>query len=960
MPVEKPMRRRNKSTSSQKKPKETLRVRAAVVKTGAGKRAGLRKSESLFRTLAETVSAAILIARGSRIIYANPYTLLTTGYTLDELLKMDFWELAHDDLRDKVRERGLARQRGEYFAPRNEVKIVTRRGEEIWIESAAAIIEYQGQPAMLITGFDITERKRAEKALQESEARWRTLIESAPQLVYTIDGEGRILHVNRPAPGLTREKTIGSFVYDYLSDETALAVRSRVEQVFETAVSATFEMPALVHGREAWYACALNPVISDSRVVTAILNSTDITERKRAEEALQKKAEQTIHHQKALLRLAQMDLSDLDEEIRKITEVAVATLGIERAGVWFFNEEKSEIICADLYLSSGKTHQSGATLRVALYPLYFESLATNRAIAARDAAIDPRTSEFARDHFIPRRVASILDVPIWLRGKIVGVLCHEQTETAREWTAEEQDFAASVADLVSLAIEASERRRAEEALRASEEKYRELVENLSDVIYAVDPNGLIKYISPSVQALSGYAPREVAGRPLTEFLHEEDRRLARHYFKKYLSGISETFECRLVTKAGQVRWVRSSGKSVVSMGRITGVQGVITDITERKELEHQLLQSQKMEAIGMLAGGVAHDFNNLLTGILGYTQLILRRLSDTDPMRKEIEEVEKASVQAASLTNQLLAFSRQQVLQPRVIDLNDVITENSRLLSRIIGEDVELVTVLAPDLGCTKADAMQIQQVMLNLAVNARDAMPQGGKLTIETANLSLDSGRPVGIGPGPYVRLTVSDTGVGMDEATRSRIFEPFFTTKGRGSGLGLSTVYGIIRQSGGNIMVQSDIEKGARFAIYLPRVYERAEKLATISRGADMLRGSETILLVEDSKVIRDMASEVLRLCGYTVVAATGSGEALLMCERHEGCIHMLLTDVVMPHLSGPDLAERLTRVRPDMKVLYMSGYTDNELARHGIVDTDVAFIQKPFTPTSLSLKVREVFDS
>jgi PAS domain S-box-containing protein len=958
MSAEKPMKKTGKAASSRKKTETTLRAAAAVKDR---KRPRLRESESLFRTLAETVSAAILIVRDNRIVYANPYVLTNTGYSIDEILSMNFWEFVHADFRDKIRRQGVARQRGEDVPSRDEIKVVNKAGEARWFDSTATLMNYQGQTAMLITGFDITERKSAERALQESEARWRTLMESAPQLVYTIDREGRILHVNRPAPGLSREQTIGSFLYDYLSEETAALVRSCVEKVFETAVSASFEIPAAGRkGKQAWYACTLSPVASDSRVVTAILNSTDITKRKRAEESLQKKAQQTIRHQKALLELAQMDLSDLDEAIKKITQVDAVTLEVERVGVWFFNEEESEIICADLYLSGKKIHQSGETLLTALYPRYFESLTSNRAIVAPVVANDPRTSELARDYLPAWGVTSMLDVPVWLRGKIVGILCHEHVGTVREWTPEEQDFAASVADLVSLAIETSQRRRAEEALRASEEKYRELVENLSDVIYAVDSQGRITYISPSSEAVSGYAPVEVAGRLISDFLHEEDRPLARHYFKKYLSGISETFECRLITRSGHLRWIRSSGKAVVSMGRVTGVQGVITDITERKELEHQLLQSQKMEAIGMLAGGVAHDFNNLLTGILGYTQLILRKLSHADPMRKEIEEVEKASIQAASLTNQLLAFSRQQVLQPRVIDLNDVIIENSRLLRRIIGEDVELVTVLAPDLGCIKADAMQIQQVMLNLAVNARDAMPQGGKLMIETANLSLDSsGKSAGISPGPYVMLAVTDTGAGMNEETRSRIFEPFFTTKGRGSGLGLSTVYGIIRQSGGNITVQSEIEKGTRFTVYLPRVDERAESRAAISRGTDMMRGSETILLVEDSKIIRDMASEALRLCGYTVVAAAGSGEALLVCERHGEQIHLLLTDVVMPHLNGPELAERLSRVRPDMKVIYMSGYTDNELARHGVVDMEVDFIQKPFTPTSLSRKVREVLD-
>jgi signal transduction histidine kinase/DNA-binding response OmpR family regulator len=389
------------------------------------------------------------------------------------------------------------------------------------------------------------------------------------------------------------------------------------------------------------------------------------------------------------------------------------------------------------------------------------------------------------------------------------------------------------------------------------------------------------------------------------------------------------------------------------------------ELAERQRLEEQLLQSRKMEAIGQLAGGVAHDFNNILTAITGYSELLLGDLSSYDSRHADVQEIKKAADRAAALTRQLLAFSRRQVLQPTVLNLNVVISNMEKMLRRLIREDIELVIALDPELGRVKADMGQIEQVIMNLAVNARDAMPQGGKLTIETANVVLDeeyAQQHVDVQPGPYVMLAVSDTGVGMDEETRSHLFEPFFTTKevGEGTGLGLATVYGIVKQSGGHIWVYSEPKPGTTFKVYLPRVEEAVESGKQVQSPAESPRGSETVLLVEDADMVRDLAYRVLLQNGYTVLEARDGREALQVCEEHEGPIHLLMTDEVMPQMSGRELADRLMPLRPEMRMLYMSGYTDDGIIRHGVLEPGVAFLQKPFTPDALTSKVREVLDA
>ncbi len=400
-------------------------------------------------------------------------------------------------------------------------------------------------------------------------------------------------------------------------------------------------------------------------------------------------------------------------------------------------------------------------------------------------------------------------------------------------------------------------------------------------------------------------------------------------------------------------------------GNITAALELVIPITERKKLEAQLRQAQKMEAIGQLAGGIAHDFNNALTLIKTCSELTLFDLKESDPLREKIEMILEATNRSADLAHRLLAFSRRQVMEMKVLDLNNLLKDLNKMLHRVIGEDIELVNVLAEDLGRVKVDPGQVEQVVLNLALNAKDAMPRGGKLTIETANVELDetySRTHVDVIPGRYVMLAVSDTGIGMTPEIKNRLFEPFFTTKekGKGTGLGLAMVYGIVKQSGGNIWVYSEAGMGTTFKVYLPRVDEPLEekKKRKLSEGK-LPRGGETVLAVEDNKDVRRLAAQILKRQGYRVLEAANGGEALLVCGKLKEEIHLLLTDVVMPGMSGQELAQRLSVLRPEMKILYMSGYSDDSIASYGILNEKVGFIPKPFSLEALVNRVREVLD-
>jgi PAS domain S-box-containing protein len=518
----------------------------------------------------------------------------------------------------------------------------------------------------------------------------------------------------------------------------------------------------------------------------------------------------------------------------------------------------------------------------------------------------------------------------------------------------------------TLTAEIAERKQTEDKLRQSEEQFRLISENVADLIAVLDLQGRRVYNSPSYKKILD-DPEAVSGTVSFDEIHPEDREKIMRIFEETVrTGLGQRTDYRFLLKDGSIRYVESQGSVIRDAeGKPEKVIVVSRDVTERRKLEDQLSHSQKMEAVGQLAGGVAHDFNNLLTVINGYSEIMLQQLKPDDPNQKHVAEIKKAGDRAAALTHQLLAFSRQQVLAPQVLDLNQVTANVHTMLKRLIGEDIDLVTIPGQSLGRVKADQGQIEQTLLNLAVNARDAMPRGGKLTIETANVDLDEAyarNHVDVKPGPHVRLTVSDTGTGMDAETQKRIFEPFFTTKekGKGTGLGLSTVFGIIKQSEGHIWVYSEPGHGTTFKVYLPRVDKPPEVVGPAKAEPEQPRGTETILLVEDEPSVRLLVRTTLESKGYHVLESTNGAEALLVSQQHKGNFHLLLTDLVMPGISGRVLAEQMVTLQPELKVLFMSGYTDDAVVRHGGLEAGMAFIQKPFTPDALARKVREVLDA
>ena len=498
-----------------------------------------------------------------------------------------------------------------------------------------------------------------------------------------------------------------------------------------------------------------------------------------------------------------------------------------------------------------------------------------------------------------------------------------------------------------------------------EELFHLIGESAADMIAVVDVNGHRLYNSPSYQKLLGYSIEELGSTSSFEQIHPDDRQKVADAAKEVRdSGFGHRVEYRFRHKDGHWLILESTASVAKSSnGEVEKLVIVNRDITERRQLEAQLSLSHRLEAIGRLSGGVAHDFNNLLGVIIGYSEALQQRMSLDDPHREAIDEIRNAGQRAASLTQQLLAFSRKQVLEPKVLDLNTIVVEVEKILGRLIGEDISLKLVLSSHLAKVKADRSQIEQVLLNLAVNARDAMPQGGKLVIETADVTLDETaarhRPYLV-PGQYVLLRVTDTGCGMDAALQSRIFEPFFTTKGKGkgTGLGLATVYGVIKQSGGYILVESEVGYGSTFEIYLPRVEEDLEVPSEGQRLARLGQDHRTILLVEDERSLRKLTMSTLREIGYSVYEAQDALEALDIAKRTETAIDLLLTDVIMPGMSGRSLADTLSAQRPEMRVLYMSGYTDGEIAPHGVLEAGTSILRKPFTRDQLMRQVDEAF--
>lgn len=575
---------------------------------------------------------------------------------------------------------------------------------------------------------------------------------------------------------------------------------------------------------------------------------------------------------------------------------------------------------------------------------------------------DTQQSELHYLHPALAEMRSELAAPIRLAGQTMGVLLVAARQPAALSEAD-QTLLQAVADQLALALNnARSYSQTETALRESEERLRRIYNAAHAAILLIDPERQrLVETNPKARQMLGYSPADLSGLPLAQILPELAALLPNLWPQILQNGSSQTQAFACLTVTGQSIPVEASLSPVQIKGRHY-LLAMMIDVTERKKLEEQLRQSQKMEAVGQLAGGVAHDFNNLLTVITGYSDLLLLSI-EQEKQRQDIEQIKKAARQAASLTRQLLAFSRKQVLQPQVLDLNQVVADMEKMLRRLIGEDIELVTAFEPALGRVKADPGQVEQVLMNLVVNARDAMPGGGQILIETANIVLDESYTqyqADLKAGPYALLAVTDTGVGMDAATRSHIFEPFFTTKGpdQGTGLGLATVYGIIKQSGGHIAVYSEPGQGTTFKIYLPHIQSLNDVHSSDRPETGVVPGgSETILLVEDQAEVRDLAARVLQQQEYNLLVAAHPDEALVLSEQTP--IDLLITDVILPQMNGRDLADRLIQAHPEMKALYISGYTDKAMAQHGVLETGTNFLQKPFSPAALSRKVRAVLD-
>ncbi|MBV9489942.1 MAG: response regulator [Verrucomicrobia bacterium] len=648
----------------------------------------------------------------------------------------------------------------------------------------------------------------------------------------------------------------------------------------------------------------------------------------------------------------------LQDILRSCAEAIMQRLDVVSTFIWTLNESERTL---ELQASAGReASEVGAAQRVPVGRGMVGRIAQERRHYVTNAA----ASDLGKsEHAWPpgEGVTACAGYPLIVEERLVGVL---MVFTRQELSSATHTSLKGLAGALALGIQS---KWAEQVLRESEERFRQLAENINEAFWMTDPaKRQMLYISPAYEAIWG-RPREplyAAPDTWTEAVHPEDRDWVLQTAKGPENKGAYDQEYRIVRPDGTVRWIRNRAFPVRdAAGRVIRVAGVAEDVTERRRLELQLRQAQKMEAIGQLAGGVAHDFNNLLLVIFGHSEMLALESSPDDPRQESITEISRAAERAAALTRQLLAFSRQQVMELTLLDVNVLVTEAEKLLRRLIGEDIQLTTNLQPNLSRVRADSGQMDQVIMNLAVNARDAMPKGGRLIIETRDVEFDAvyakAQP-DVRPSRYVLLAVTDTGCGMTPEVQARIFEPFFTTKGvgHGTGLGLAVVHGIIKQSGGHITVFSMPGTGTTFKIYLPAVDEPSAAPAK-AVASEPVGGNETVLLVEDEEPVRAVTALLLESLGYRVLEAAGGEEALRLVDADPGKIDLLMTDVVMPDISGRKLADKLRQRLPGLKVLFQSGYTGDAVVRHGVPHAEVAFLQKPFCLDVLARKVREILD-
>ena len=827
---------------------------------------------------------------------------------------------------------------------------------------------------------DVTARVRAEATIAERETLLRTIFESSPECVKLLTPAGILLQMNQAGLAMLEadaaEQVVGQAAVDLVVPEHQAAFRALLTRVAGgTAGRLEFEVTTL-KGARRWLDTQMVPLRRDgggdggSTVDTLLALTHDVTQRRRAEQV-----------QQATFRISEATLAtdNLQELLSEVHRVVGELMPARNFYValydpatqllsfpYFVDEYDPELPAPSRPLRNGLTEY---VLRTG-EPL----LATpevHEALVARGEA-----------ELIGAPSLDWLGVPLRVKDRTIGVVVAQTYEAGVRYGQRELDILNFVSAQIAMAVE---RKRADDALRQSEERYRTFIAQSSEgvsrlefkppvpVTLAEDAQVDAMYASATVAECNdamarmyGFTEaRELIGARLAD-LHDQGDPANREQMRGFIRAgyrLADS-ETRERDRAGRRRVFLNNVVGFIEDGHLVRVWGTQRDVSDQRRLEEQFRQAQKMEAVGQLAGGIAHDFNNLLTAILGNTQLLLRDLPPGDVMRGDVEEIRKASERAAALTRQLLAYSRRQMLQPEVLDLNVVVAEMDKMLRRLIGEHIAFVSVPAPGLGRVRADPSQIEQVLVNLVVNARDAMPDGGRLTIETANADLDASyaqEHLGAAPGAYTMLAVTDTGTGMDATVRAHLFEPFFTTKevGKGTGLGLATVYGIVKQSGGHISVYTEVGQGSSFKVYLPRVDAPPAPAAPPAARPAAARGSETVLVVEDDPAVLSLSCRALEAEGYTILCASDGADALRIVERHGGEIHLLLTDVVMPGMSGRELAEQMAARRAGIRILYMSGYPGDAAVHHGTLVRGSAFLQKPFSPDGLTRKVRETLD-
>jgi len=819
-------------------------------------------------------------------------------------------------------------------------------------------------------------RARAEDALREQSVQLDAALEVAGMDVwFTNLRTGWIGRIRRGGPvsrlpeSVTPKTSAEFMALVHEADRAALA--ARIERATRDGVYTAEFRIVLPDGGVRWVSSRGRCLYDDDGTPSAMTGvDLDITERKRDEDRIR-------HLNRVYAVLSDINQAivrepELDRLLSEACRIAVDTGGFTMAWIGLMKAPGGKL---------ARTAQAGAdadTQRVVDRLITLEppagcaftqrAVETGRPAVCDDIERDPAAASW-RAEALPRGYRTMAAFPILRNGASIGAF-NIYAGTPGAFDVEEcrllEELAGDIGFAIGVHEREAERRLAEEQRRAAEDRFRQLAESIQQVFWMADPRGGLLYVSPAFETIFGRSCESLTASPgvWMDAVHPDDRERVEQaaYARSRRGDYDEVY--RIVRPDGAVRWIRDRAFHMYNdAGELYRLVGTAADITEQRQLEEQLQQAQKMEIVGRLAGGVAHDFNNLLTVINGMADLVLAALPEDDPTRDDLTQIRLAGDRAAALTGRLLAVSRRQILKPEIVDLSAIVAGLREMIVRLMGEDVTLVLELAPELASVKADPGQIEQVVLNLIVNARDAMPDGGVLTIETRTVTVDAtyaAEHPGTRPGPHAMLAVRDTGVGMDESIRRRVFEPFFTTKpqGKGTGLGLSMVYGIVKQSGGSIWFHSEPGHGSRFTIYLPHVADApAPRPAPPPLAA--AGGHETVLVVEDEPPLRELAARVLTAAGYTVLQAANGAEALALLERHADPVHLVFTDVVMPGMNGRELAARLATLRPGIRVLYTSGYTEDAILRHGVLDDPGRFLGKPYTPSVLRRRIREALD-